>query len=141
MKLCRQMRLPREHQMSCVVSQRFFQYLSPSADGGENVAHGVSRGWWRSSPTPVPSPAWGGRGRGRRGEGRLTQGLRPIGVNLRTSGSPAPLGAITAFSLGEKVPDGGGRMRGLCAEPTPHPARVPMKYVGIAVHPLPSGEG
>jgi len=53
-------------------------------------------------------------------------------------------------------------MRGLFAEPTPHPpagrsglcaltvhnpsagegpARVPMKCIGIAVHPLPSGEG
>jgi hypothetical protein len=26
-------------------------------------------------------------------------------------------------------------------ELTPHPARVPMKRIGIAGHPLPSGEG
>jgi hypothetical protein len=64
-----------------------------------------------------------------------------VSANLRASGSAAPPGAITAFSLGEKVPDGGGRMRGLFAEPTPHPARVPMKCIGIAVHPPPSGEG
>ena len=31
---------------------------------------------------------------------------------------------ITALSLGERVPDGGGRMRGLVAELTPHPARA-----------------
>ena len=29
----------------------------------------------------------------------------------------------------------------LVAQLTPHPARVPMKCIGIADHPLPKGEG
>jgi hypothetical protein len=67
-----------------------------------------------------------------------------MSVNLRASGSAAPPRAITAFSLGEKVPDGGGRMRGFFAEPTPHPARPSVDGLvkaPVAGHPLPSGEG
>ena len=55
---------------------------------------------------------------------QLSPGQRLVSVNLRASGSPAPPRAITAFFLGEKVLDGGGRMRVFFAEPPPHPARA-----------------
>jgi hypothetical protein len=55
------------------------------------------------------------------------------------------------LSLGERVVNGVSLMRGHSSvlahliparvQLTPHPARVPMKCIGIAVHPLPKGEG
>jgi hypothetical protein len=44
---------------------------------------------------------------------------------------------------GEKVPEVRGGMRGYFGgkEKTPDPSRVPMKCIGTALHPLPTGEG
>jgi hypothetical protein len=70
-----------------------------------------------AEPTPLPARdhsllPWGEGARRRRADEGSFRGT-----------NPSPPRAITAFSFGEKVPDGGRRMRGLFAEPTPHPAR------------------
>ncbi|SPE25985.1 hypothetical protein SBA2_270095 [Acidobacteriia bacterium SbA2] len=85
-----------------VMSQNFAEELSPQS-GRQRVAHGASRGSRDAALTPVPSPAGGrgvpkaGEGCRRRGEGRLTQGLRP-GLLYA-----APDGALENGCAGERL--------------------------------------
>jgi hypothetical protein len=60
-----------------VVSQKFIEELSPSADGRQPVAHGASRGLREAHSLPRPLSRPAGEGCRRRGEGHTTQGLRP----------------------------------------------------------------
>ena len=70
-------------QPNSVLSRKFNEELSPSADGRQRLAHGASRGLRDPTLTPVPSPARRERG----AEGRV-RAVKPRACALGYSMPP-----------------------------------------------------